>query len=60
MSGEREQREQTVRERAYAIWEHDGRPDGHSVDHGWWAESEMISEEARGMRDDGTPGSVLI
>ena len=34
-----ESREQAVRERAYALWEQDGRPDGRSVAH--WSQAEM-------------------
>lgn len=33
-----EDREHAIRERAYAIWERDGRPEGRSLDH--WAQAE--------------------
>jgi Protein of unknown function (DUF2934) len=36
ISGERvvaPEREQDIRERAYAIWEQEGRPDGNALDH---------------------------
>jgi len=34
------QRKQTIRERAYAIWEQEGRPDGKDLDHWLRAEAE--------------------
>lgn len=34
-------REQAIRERAYAIWEHDGRPEGRSLAHWSQAEAEF-------------------
>jgi len=37
--------EQAIRERAYQLWEKDGRPDGHSVD--YWLEA------ARQLEDEG-------
>ena len=37
------QQEQTIRERAYAIWEEEGRPDGKELDHWLRAEAEIIS-----------------
>jgi hypothetical protein len=33
-----QEREQAIRERAYAIWEQDGRPEGRGVAH--WAQAE--------------------
>ena len=41
-----ESREQAVRERAYALWEQDGRPDGRSVAHWSQAEMEIAVEQA--------------
>jgi hypothetical protein len=38
-------REQAVRERAYAIWEEEGRPDGRDLDHGRRAEQEISSSD---------------
>ena len=35
--------EQAIRERAYAIWEEEGRPDGKDLDHWLRAEAEIIS-----------------
>jgi hypothetical protein len=41
---ERQQaREQAIRERAYAIWEEEGRPDGRDLDHWRRAEQEIGS-----------------
>lgn len=34
-------REQQIRERAYAIWEEEGRPDGRDLDHWHRAEAEI-------------------
>jgi Protein of unknown function (DUF2934) len=42
-----EQREQAVRERAYAIWEQDGHPDGKELDHWLRAEAKIISGAER-------------
>ena len=36
-------REEAIRERAYAIWEGEGRPDGKDLDHWLRAETEIIS-----------------
>lgn len=33
--------EQAIRERAYAIWEEEGRPEGHHLDHWLRAEAEI-------------------
>jgi|GEM_PF-5531754 len=40
---ERSAREQAIRERAYAIWEEEGRPDGKHLDHWRRAEDEINS-----------------
>ena len=40
-----EHREQAIRERAYALWEQDGRPEGRSVAHWSQAEAEIGSEQ---------------
>ena len=53
MGNERDQRDQEIRERAYEIWEHEGRPDGHSLDHWLKAETEVENEEALGIRHEG-------
>ena len=43
--------EQAIRERAYAIWEQEGRPDGKDLDHWLRAEAEIIAAtEGRASR----------
>ena len=37
--------EERVRERAYAIWDRAGRPEGKSVEHWVQAEAEIAAEE---------------
>jgi hypothetical protein len=41
-----EPQEQTIRERAYALWEQDGRPDGRSLAHWFKAEADIAIERA--------------
>jgi len=38
-----EQKEQAIRERAYSIWEEEGRPDGKHLEHWRRAEHEVNS-----------------
>ncbi len=40
-----EQKEQAIRERAYAIWEEEGRPDGKDLEHWLRAEAEINSAD---------------
>jgi Protein of unknown function (DUF2934) len=40
-------KEQALRERAYAIWEREGRPDGKDLDHWLRAEAELIAATER-------------
>jgi hypothetical protein len=40
-----ESREQAVRERAYALWEQNGRPDGQSLAHWSQAEAEIAIKQ---------------
>ena len=47
------ERERTVRERAYAIWEQQGRPDGKSLDHWLQAEAEIRNEKIIGITNNG-------
>jgi nucleotide-binding universal stress UspA family protein len=47
------ERGQEVRERAYAIWEHEGRPEGHMLDHWLRAEAEVVTDDVSGTRNDG-------
>ena len=41
-----EQREQAIRERAYALWEQDGRPEDRSLAHWSQAEAEIGTERS--------------
>lgn len=47
MSG---QREQAIRERAYVLWEQDGRPEGRSLAHWSRAEDEIAVKEPLGAQ----------
>jgi hypothetical protein len=40
-----ESREEAIRERAYALWEQDGRPEGRSLAHWSRAETEIGAEQ---------------
>jgi len=40
-----DEREQAIRERAYAIWEQDGRPEGRNLAHWSQAEVEIGTEQ---------------
>jgi hypothetical protein len=46
-----EQREQAIRERAYALWEQDGRPEGLSLAHWSQAETEIVAGHALAAQD---------
>ena len=47
-------REQAIiRERAFAIWEEEGRPEGKSVAHWLRAEAEIKTNEISGVTDNG-------
>ena len=46
-------REQSIRERAYAIWEQEGCPAGQSLGHWLRAETEITNDEALGIRHEG-------
>lgn len=46
-----ESREQAIRERAYALWEQDGRPEGRSLAHWSQAETEIAVEHALVAQD---------
>ncbi|MGE5271694.1 MAG: DUF2934 domain-containing protein [Thiohalocapsa sp.] len=37
--------DERIRERAYEIWEREGRPEGKSVEHWMQAEAEVSAEE---------------
>jgi len=42
------EKERRIRERAYSIWEQQGRPHGRDVDHRMRAEAEIAAERLRG------------
>ena len=48
-----EEREQAIRERAYAIWEREGCPEGRSLAHWPQAEAEIGPETMAGITDNG-------
>jgi DUF2934 family protein len=48
-----DERKRNIRERAYAIWEKEGRPDGKSLEHWLRAEAEMGNEKIIGVTNDG-------
>jgi hypothetical protein len=47
-----ELREQVIRERAYALWEQDGRPEGRSLAHWSQAQMEIAVEQALTAQDE--------
>jgi Protein of unknown function (DUF2934) len=47
-----EQREHVIRERAYALWEQDGRPDGRSLAYWSQAETEIAAGQALADQDE--------
>ena len=47
-----QERGHTIRERAYAIWEQDGRPEGRSLAHWSQAEAEIGSEPVVAALED--------
>jgi hypothetical protein len=47
-----EPQEQTIRERAYALWEQDGRPEGRSLAHWFKAEGEIGIERALAAQEE--------
>ena len=56
MSDEKDEHPQAalIRERAYMIWERDGRPDGHALMH-WVKAREEIEAEDQRAAAGGTP-----
>jgi hypothetical protein len=50
MQGEREN---AIRERAYLLWENEGRPDGKHLEHWLRAEGEVSGKEYAGVTDNG-------
>jgi hypothetical protein len=51
--------EQQIRERAYALWEQEGRPEGRELEH-WRQASEELGNDADGQRpiEAATPVNV--
>ena len=47
--------QQSILERAYAIWEMEGRPEGRSLAHWLQAEQEAMRDGRMGVTDDGRP-----
>jgi DUF2934 family protein len=45
--------EHAIRERAYAFWEQDGRPDGKALENWLRAEAEISGPAAEGITTDG-------
>ena len=43
-----DERVPAIRERAYAIWEHEGHPEGKALDHWLQAEAEIGKEKSLG------------
>jgi Protein of unknown function (DUF2934) len=53
-----DEREQRIRERAYIIWEHEGRPE-HQAERHWRLAQEAINEEETGGVAADPSGVVL-
>lgn len=47
--------EESIRRRAYAIWEDEGHPEGRSLEHWLRAEAELVKSGVFGVTDDGKP-----
>ena len=50
-----EEWQQRVRDRAYALWEQEGRPDGQTDRHWFAAEAELRAGQARGGDAEARP-----
>jgi hypothetical protein len=48
-----EERERLIRERAYTIWQGEGRPEGRAMQHWVRAEAEIDQESNMSITDDG-------
>ena len=46
-------REEATRQRAYALWEREGRPDGKNLEHWLRAEAEISGKKYAGVTDNG-------
>jgi hypothetical protein len=53
-----DEREQAIRERAYAIWEQDGRPEDRSLVHWSQAEAEIDSKPAIAVTKKSKPAKA--
>jgi len=42
---------QKIEERAYALWEANGRPEGRALDHWLQAEQEIVNQSVAGEED---------
>jgi len=49
------ERRASIEARAYAIWEHEGRPDGKDLEHWLRAEAEVEAERTAQEARPGTP-----
>jgi hypothetical protein len=54
-----EEREQLIRDRAYTIWEDEGRPEGRQLMHWLQAESEIETEPVLHFLDNGKRVEIL-
>ena len=46
-----EEMKQAIRERAHALWEADGRPEGRELDYWLQAEHELLTQSVAGEED---------
>ena len=53
-----EERQELIRQRAYELWEHEGKPEGREIDCWLKAEREIQEHENSGMRRPGESGSA--
>jgi hypothetical protein len=53
-------RERAIRQRAYALWEQDGHPQGRDLEHWLRAEAEISGEVPAGVGDGGKPAEPSV
>jgi Protein of unknown function (DUF2934) len=46
-------REEAIRQRAHALWQKEGRPDGRDLEHWLRAEAEISGKKYAGVTDNG-------
>ena len=46
-------REEAIRQRAHALWQQEGRPDGRDLEHWLRAEAEICGKKYAGVTDNG-------